>query len=35
MVDLDLHYVDTWSLRSDVHIAWLTIAAVVGSRGAY
>jgi exopolysaccharide biosynthesis polyprenyl glycosylphosphotransferase len=35
MVDLDLRYIDTWSLASDLHIAWLTIAAVVSSRGAY
>jgi lipopolysaccharide/colanic/teichoic acid biosynthesis glycosyltransferase len=35
MVELDLRYIDTWSLRSDVRIAWLTLAAVLGARGAY
>ncbi|HSV37270.1 MAG TPA: sugar transferase [Nocardioidaceae bacterium] len=32
---LDLYYVDNWSLMSDVEIAWKTVRAVLGGRGAY
>jgi exopolysaccharide biosynthesis polyprenyl glycosylphosphotransferase len=32
---LDLYYIDNWSLMSDVEIAWKTIRAVLGGRGAY
>ena len=35
MVRLDLQYMETWSLKSDLHIMWRTTAAVVRSRGAY
>ena len=35
MVRLDLQYMETWSLKSDLHIVWRTTAAVVRSRGAY
>ena len=34
-VDLDLHYVDEWSLRLDLHIAWKTIGALLRGKGAY
>jgi exopolysaccharide biosynthesis polyprenyl glycosylphosphotransferase len=32
---LDLYYVDNWSLMSDVEIAWKTVRAVLGGRGAF
>jgi exopolysaccharide biosynthesis polyprenyl glycosylphosphotransferase len=35
MVRLDLQYMETWSLGSDLHIMWRTAGAVVRSRGAY
>ena len=35
MVDLDLRYIETWSLRSDLLILWRTAGSVIGSRGAY
>ena len=35
MVSLDLQYMDTWSLRSDLYILWRTAATVVHSNGAY
>jgi len=35
MVRLDLQYMETWSLKSDLHIMWRTAGAVVRSRGAY
>jgi exopolysaccharide biosynthesis polyprenyl glycosylphosphotransferase len=35
MVRLDLQYMETWSLKSDLHIMWRTAGAVVSSRGAY
>ena len=35
MVRLDLQYMETWSLRSDLHILWRTAGAVLNSRGAY
>jgi len=35
MVRLDLQYMETWSLKSDLHILWRTTGAVVRSRGAY
>ena len=35
MVRLDLQYMETWSLKSDLHIMWQTASAVVRSRGAY
>jgi exopolysaccharide biosynthesis polyprenyl glycosylphosphotransferase len=35
MVKLDLQYMETWSLKSDLYILWRTIGAVVRSRGAY
>ena len=35
MVRLDQQYMDTWSLKSDLYIAWRTAGAVVRSRGAY
>lgn len=35
MVKLDLQYMETWSLKSDLHIMWRTAGAVVRSRGAY
>ncbi len=34
MMDLDLRYIETWSLTSDLHILWRTADAVVRSRGA-
>ena len=34
-VRLDLRYVENWSLALDLEIAWKTLGAVVGSRGAY
>ena len=35
MMRLDLQYMETWSLKSDLHIIWRTTAAVLRSRGAY
>ena len=35
MVCLDLQYMETWSLKSDLYIVWRTAGAVVRSRGAY
>jgi exopolysaccharide biosynthesis polyprenyl glycosylphosphotransferase len=35
MVQLDLKYMETWSLKSDAYILWRTVGAVVRSRGAY
>jgi exopolysaccharide biosynthesis polyprenyl glycosylphosphotransferase len=35
MVRLDLQYMETWSLKSDLHILWRTAGAVFSSRGAY
>jgi exopolysaccharide biosynthesis polyprenyl glycosylphosphotransferase len=35
MVQLDLQYMETWSLKSDAYILWRTVGAVVRSRGAY
>jgi lipopolysaccharide/colanic/teichoic acid biosynthesis glycosyltransferase len=35
MVRLDLQYMETWSLKSDLYILWRTTGAVVRSRGAY
>jgi exopolysaccharide biosynthesis polyprenyl glycosylphosphotransferase len=34
MVRLDLQYMETWSLKSDLHILWRTTGAVLHSRGA-
>ncbi|NLT93910.1 MAG: sugar transferase [Actinobacteria bacterium] len=34
MIRLDLKYIDTWSLRLDLSIAWRTAVAVIRSRGA-
>ena len=34
-VRLDLRYVENWSFALDLSIAWKTLGAVVGSRGAY
>jgi exopolysaccharide biosynthesis polyprenyl glycosylphosphotransferase len=35
MLCLDLKYMETWSLKSDLNIMWRTAGAVVRSRGAY
>ncbi len=35
MVELDLRYIETWTLRSDARIAWLSAGAVLHTRGAY
>ena len=35
MIRLDLDYVDSWSLWLDLSIAWRTLRAVMGERGAY
>jgi exopolysaccharide biosynthesis polyprenyl glycosylphosphotransferase len=35
MVRLDLQYMETWSLKSDLSIVWRTAGAVMRSRGAY
>ena len=35
MVRLDLQYMETWSLKSDLYILWRTAGAVLNSRGAY
>lgn len=34
-VRLDLQYVDNWSWRLDLIIAWRTVGAVMSHRGAY
>lgn len=33
-IRLDLHYIDTWSLRLDAQVLWRTLPAVIGGRGA-
>lgn len=33
-VQLDLDYIDNWSLRRDLHLLWRTIPAVIGGHGA-
>jgi lipopolysaccharide/colanic/teichoic acid biosynthesis glycosyltransferase len=35
MVKLDFHYIDTWSLRTDIAIFFKTFAIVFTGRGAY
>lgn len=35
MIRLDLRYLETWSLGSDLHILWRTAGAVFATRGAY
>jgi exopolysaccharide biosynthesis polyprenyl glycosylphosphotransferase len=35
MMRLDVQYMETWSLKSDLHILWRTAGAVFNSRGAY
>jgi exopolysaccharide biosynthesis polyprenyl glycosylphosphotransferase len=35
MLELDLRYIDTWSLRGDMQIIWRTLGVVLGARGAY
>jgi exopolysaccharide biosynthesis polyprenyl glycosylphosphotransferase len=35
MLRLDLQYIETWSVKSDLYILWRTAGAVVHSRGAY
>ena len=35
MIRLDLQYLETWSLMSDLHILWRTAGAVIAPRGAY
>ena len=35
MVRLDQQYMETWSLKNDLHIVWRTAGAVVRSQGAY
>ncbi len=35
MLRLDLMYIETWSLKSDLYIIWRTVAAVFRSRCAY
>lgn len=35
MLDLDIHYVEHWSLWLDLRIIWRTIQVVVTSKGAY
>jgi exopolysaccharide biosynthesis polyprenyl glycosylphosphotransferase len=35
MARLDLQYIETWSLTSDLSIVWRTVGAVVRPRGAY
>jgi exopolysaccharide biosynthesis polyprenyl glycosylphosphotransferase len=34
-IRLDIHYVENWSMTSDLAILWRTMRAVVGSEGAY
>ncbi|MFC7725617.1 sugar transferase [Nocardioides sp. GCM10028917] len=34
-IDLDVHYVENWSMMTDVTILWRTLRAVLGSDGAY
>jgi lipopolysaccharide/colanic/teichoic acid biosynthesis glycosyltransferase len=35
MARLDLQYIETWSLKSDLRIVWRTAGAVARSRGAH
>ncbi len=35
MVRLDLQYMETWSLKTDLYIMWRSVGAVLRSRGAY
>ena len=35
MLELDLRYIETWSLRGDLQIIWRTLGVVLGARGAY
>jgi exopolysaccharide biosynthesis polyprenyl glycosylphosphotransferase len=35
MIELDLRYIETWTLRSDAHIMWRTLGSVIGRHGAY
>ena len=35
MLELDLRYIETWSLRTDLYVLWHTPGAVLRSRGAY
>lgn len=35
MVRLDLKYMETWSLKTDLYILWRTAGAVIHARGAY
>ena len=35
MMRLDLEYLETWSLQSDLYIAWRTVGAIIHSRGSY
>jgi exopolysaccharide biosynthesis polyprenyl glycosylphosphotransferase len=34
-LQLDLHYIENWSLRLDLVLLWRTVAVVLGARGAY
>jgi lipopolysaccharide/colanic/teichoic acid biosynthesis glycosyltransferase len=34
-IELDVHYVENWSMISDLIILWRTVRAVLGSDGAY
>ena len=34
-INLDVHYVENWSMTADLVILWKTMSAVVGSDGAY
>jgi exopolysaccharide biosynthesis polyprenyl glycosylphosphotransferase len=35
MLELDMRYIETWSLRGDLWIMWRTVSVVLGARGAY
>jgi exopolysaccharide biosynthesis polyprenyl glycosylphosphotransferase len=35
MMELDMEYIGTWSLRADVKILWRTVAVVLSRKGAY
>ena len=35
MMELDMEYIRTWSLRSDLRILWRTLAVVLSRKGAY
>jgi lipopolysaccharide/colanic/teichoic acid biosynthesis glycosyltransferase len=35
MLELDMRYIETWSLRGDLWILWRTLSVVLGARGAY